>query len=99
MDAEWSTLAVVVAGAVGVPLVQGINKLVEATGRRLEGLPALYLTVGVSVGLAALALGVSGGLAQPFSWGRLGGAIAGVFSVATLIYKTMIEQLAQEGEE
>ena len=86
-------LAVVLAGAIGMPLVEGIKRLVEASGKRLEGLPALYVTGGVSVLLAAAALWLSGAFSHPMSVELIGGSIASVFAIATVVYKHLADSL------
>jgi hypothetical protein len=86
-------IAVSLAGLVGMPLVEGIKRLVEATGHKLDGLPALYTTAGVSVILAGLALWISGAFRQPFTWELVGGSIASVFAIATIVYKHLEAKL------
>lgn len=86
-------IAVSLAGLVGMPLIEGIKRIVEATGNKLDGLPALYTTAGVSVVLAGLALWIAGAFAQPFTWELVGGSIASVFAIATIVYKHLAEKL------
>jgi CO/xanthine dehydrogenase Mo-binding subunit len=86
-------IAVSLAGLVGMPLIEGIKRIVEATGHKLEGLPALYTTAGVSVILAGLALWITGSFAQPFTWELVGGSIASVFAIATIVYRHLANKL------
>ena len=90
-QSEMLALGVLIAGVIGVPLVQGIKKLMAATGHPLEGMPALYVTVAASVVLAAVVLFLSGAFSQPFSIEMVGAVVAGIFAVATVIYKKITE--------
>lgn len=82
-------LVPVLAGAIGVPLVNFIKAQFN-----LDGLKALWLTFGVSVALAIVALLITGSFAIPagdplaivakvIEW------VGVVFATATLIYKAI----------
>ena len=89
MSAEQMVLATVVAGAVGVPLVNGIKKLMAAAGYTLEAKAALLATVSVSILLSLVVLAMSGAFEKQVSIETVGGVVGGVFAVATVIYKVL----------
>jgi hypothetical protein len=89
MSTETIAFATIVAGAIGVPLVNGIKKLFNMTGYKLEAKAALLVTVAVAVILGVVVLALTGAFKQPVTVDMLGGVVAGVFAVATVIYKVL----------
>ena len=72
-----------VVGAIGVPLVGLLKNRLGWDGKK-----ALWLTAGVSVGLAVGVLLYSGDLTTAeISWANVAGVFGVVFSAATLVYK------------
>lgn len=84
-----ATFAVLIAGVVGVPIVQGIKKLYALTGKTLEGVAALWVTIFVSIILAVIALYSTGAFSISITPETIGAAITSVFAVATIIYKSI----------
>jgi uncharacterized membrane protein SpoIIM required for sporulation len=89
MSTETIAFATIVAGAIGVPLVNGIKKLCEMTGYKLQAKEALLVTVAVAVILGAVVLALTGAFNKPMTIDMVGGVIGGVFTVATVVYKVL----------
>jgi len=94
MDETTKTMlegfAVLIASGLGVAIVQGIKAMFTAAGKALEGLPALYVTFGVSVALAVLTMVINSALFTiPLTWESSGVYVGWVFTLATIIYKNL----------
>ena len=89
MSTETIAFATIVAGAIGVPLVNGIKALLKMAGYKLEAKAALLVTVAVAVILGAVVLALTGAFKGPITIDMIGGVVGGVFAVATVIYKVL----------
>ena len=80
------------AGGVGVPLIQWLKK---ALG--LEGTPALWATLGVSIALAVAALFITQELSlDDFTPARLLAVFGQVVAAATVAYKLLVQEQTPE---
>lgn len=95
MNLSLTAIALLLAGSIGSPLVQGIKKTAQLAGRPIAGKPAVWLTLGTSGILAIAALAIGGAFSAPYpedpaGWiARIGGGIGAVFTMMTLIYKQL----------
>lgn len=76
------------AGGIGVPLIQWLKKALK-----IEGKSAMWLTVGISVVLAAAALFISQEISPgDFTSGNILAVFGQVLAAATLAYKFLMEE-------
>jgi hypothetical protein len=96
MSAEVIAFATVVAGALGVPLVQGLKRLCSLVQIDLSGRPALFVTLAVAMILGVGVMGLTGALDGPVTAETLGAVVSGVFAVATVIYKVISNKTPED---
>lgn len=99
MNETVLVIAAALSSLIGSPLVEGIKSFYKlVTGKILEGKPALWTAVGVSVVLGVASVAVAGGFSPPYpndwqSWAALiGGSIGAIFGAMTVIFKQLIQQ-------
>jgi len=93
MDAEVVVQVGGLIGLAGFAAVQIINIIKGYTG--WSGGLALLLTYAVCAVLGVLVFAIQGGLAN-LSWEGAVGALAGIFTLATAIYKWVVEDKEDE---
>jgi hypothetical protein len=103
MDKELVfVIAAVLAGGIGVPLVNGIKAFCKnVLNKTLEGKAALWVSLIVTGLLTCVALALAGAFNPPYpqgweGWTAFIGSMIGVaFAVATLIYKSVTQPVTE----
>jgi hypothetical protein len=102
MNEQVLVIATALFALVGAPFVQMVKWVYEqATGKPLEGKPALYASLIVAFLFGVASVGLSSAFNPPYpdtwqGWAALiGGAIGAIFAVMTVIYKLVLAPQAK----